>query len=139
MLLRPVHTRFDRYLSERGVLLDDSDCEHVHKFIDEGSKIRGSQHRDKDPYHDKDEHDRFRVWLNDKYNAIGQDRATDWLRSDLGHFSLDHAKDSLRRNASEKSLFDFANRSMCQKSLDGAKFYPKKRVKLSFGISIIVE
>jgi len=107
------HTQFDEYLAEKGVLLTDGKYKSVHKFMDEGVWSFGSEHRELDFYHGEDG---LRQWLNGKWNVIGQDRATDWLRAGFGHLCLDDAERRLGKKVSNIKLFDSAYRSMCQRS-----------------------
>ena len=125
MPLGPKHKKFDRYLAERGVLFPNASYEKVHEFIDRGVKKYGPNHREKDDYHNADEH-AFRDWLNGKSNIIKQDMATDWLRAGYGHYCLDDAERRSPKNISDDKLFDSAYRSMCQKGWDRAKFYFSK-------------
>ncbi|MGB3478775.1 MAG: hypothetical protein WBB67_06415 [bacterium] len=122
MPVRTVHKEFDKYLSERGILLPDASYDRVHEFIDRGIYTFGAQHRELDIYHQEEG---LRSWLHSKYNIIGQDLATDWLRAGLGHFCLDEADSSLNGRYSQDSLFDSAYLSMAQRGWTKVKFVRK--------------
>lgn len=109
---RSRHEQFDRFLAERGILLHDSQYGEVHKFMDNGVKLFGARHRGVDKYHGEEG---LRQWINGKYNIIGQDRATDWLRAGLGHICLDEAESSLDKQYSMDEVFNSAYRSMVKR------------------------
>lgn len=112
---RKIHVKFDKYLSDQGVLLQDVGYSQVHAFMDAGVKSFGAQHRDLDLFH---KGKGLRSWLNGKWNVIGQDLATDWLRAGLGHICLDEADSSLDL----EEVFDLAYRSMVQRGWTKARF-----------------
>jgi hypothetical protein len=116
---RNKHEEFDRFLAGKGVLLHDGQYGEVHTFMDRGVNSFGAEHRVLDIYHQKEG---LRKWLNGKYNVIGQDRATDWLRAGLGHICLDEAESSLFKEYSWEEVFDSAYRSMSQKRWTKARF-----------------
>ena len=118
---RIFHERFDKYLSERAVLLEDRRYGAVHAFMDRGVKSFGGTHREMDLYHQEEG---LRKWLNGKYNVIGQDQATDWLRAGLGHICLDEANSSIHMKYSWEKVFDSAYRSMAQRRWNRARFVP---------------
>lgn len=125
MPIKGSHTEFDRFLASKGVLLEDGQYAEVHTFMDSGVKSFGANHREIDIYH---EEEGLRQWLNGKYNVIGQDRATDWLRAGLGHISLDEADRRLKRYFKRYSLekvFDSAYRSMAGRRWTKARFVPR--------------
>lgn len=119
MYKRKDHIKFDEYLSERGVLLEDAGYDKVHAFMDAGVKSFGAQHRLLDPFH---KGKGLRSWLNGQWNVIGQDRATDWLRAGLGHICLDEADTELDLKYSVEEVFDSAYRSMVQRGWTKARF-----------------
>lgn len=118
---RKEHEDFDRYLAERGVLLPDGQYGEVHTFMDKGVRDFGAGHREVDIYHRERG---LRQWINGKYNVVGQDRATDWLRAGLGHICLDETDRSLWRSYSLESVFDSAYRSMVRRNWTKKKFIP---------------
>ena len=100
----------------------------MYDFIDRGVEIFGCKHREKDPYHGEGTRAKtrdLRNWLNGKYNVIGQDRATDWLRAALGHICLDDAYRELYYNYSRDEIFDSAYRYMYRRRWTKKKFAPK--------------
>jgi len=122
------HEEFDRFLAEKGILLPDGRYGEVHAFMDRGVKLFGSEHRKIDKYHGKGSRAKakgLRQWLNGKFNVIGQDRATDWLRAGLGHICLDDAESCLDRSYSWDEIFDSAYRSMAQRRWTKARFVPR--------------
>lgn len=122
-----MHLKFDEYLAKRGILLSDGKYNAVHKFIDKGIKFYGAEHRTNDPYHKFTRRlQALRTWLNGKYNIIGQDRATDWLRAGVGHLFLDYFTSNLDRRYSWLSIFDSAYRSMVQRGWTGVRFLRRK-------------
>jgi len=116
---RALHENFDKYLAERGVLLLDGRYGQVHTFMDLGVRTYGPKHQEEDDYHQEEG---LRSWINGKYNVIGQDRATDWLRAGLGHICLDEANRRVPDSESWITLFDSAYRSMVQRGWNRAKF-----------------
>jgi hypothetical protein len=122
---RKVHEEFDRFLAKKGVLLPDGQYGEVHVFMDRGVEAFGSKHRELDKYHGKGTRTKakgLRQWLNGKYNVIGQNRATDWLRAGLGHICLDEAETCLDKDYSWEEVFDSAYRSMAQRRWTKARF-----------------
>lgn len=119
---RMFHEQFDEYLSDHAVLLEGGRYGTVHSFMDRGVKTFGAMHRELDLYHQQSG---LRRWLNGKYNLIGQDQATDWLRAGLGHICLDQAESSLPTVYSWKEVFDSAYRSMAQKGWNRSRFVPR--------------
>lgn len=119
MSSRNKHEKFDRFLAGKGVLLPDGEYGKVHEFMDRGVKSFGAEHRKVDIYHLEEG---LRQWLNGKYNVIGQDRATDWLRAGLGHICLDESDSSLSKEYLWKEVFDSAYRSMAQRRWTRARF-----------------
>jgi len=121
------HEEFDRFLATKGVLLSNGGYGEVHTFMDRGVEIFGSMHRELDKYHGKGTSAKakgLRRWLNGKYNVIGQDLATDWLRAGLGHICLDDAESYLNGSYSWEEVFDSAYRSMVQRKWTKARFMP---------------
>lgn len=118
---RNKHEEFDRFLAEKSVLLSDGQYGEVHAFMDRGVEAFGSQHRELDKYHKEKG---LRKWLNGKYNVIGQNRATDWLRAGLGHICLDEAETHLHESYSWEEVFDSAYRSMAQRRWTKTRFVP---------------
>ena len=116
---RSRHEKFDRYLAKRYVLFRDGQYGEVHAFMDMGVTAFGANHREVDVYHSEKG---LRKWLNGKYNVIGQDRATDWLRAGLGHICLDATDRSLWKTYSWHKVFDSAYRSMAQRGWTKARF-----------------
>jgi hypothetical protein len=90
--------------------------------MDRGVEAFGSQHRELDKYHKEKG---LRQWLNGKYNVIGQNRATDWLRAGLGHICVDEAETYLHESYSWEEVFDSAYRSMAQRRWTKARFVPR--------------
>jgi hypothetical protein len=121
MPFRDKHKAFDKFLAMKGVLLPDGQYEQVHAFMDRGVKEFGSAHRELDSRHTEE---KVRQWLNGKYNVIGQDRATDWLRACLGHICLDEIESYLKTTYSWEEVFDSAYRSMAQRKWTKARFVP---------------
>lgn len=125
---RKIHEEFDKFLARKEVLLADGRYGVVHTFMDRGVKIYGSEHRGQDPYHGKGPRTKarwLRRWINGKYNVIGQDRATDWLRAGLGHICLDEVDSALYKNYSLETVFDSAYRSMARRRWTKARFVPR--------------
>jgi hypothetical protein len=118
---RQKHEAFDRYLARKHVLLPDGKYGEVHAFMDRGVRDFGASHREVDIYHREKG---LRQWLNGKYNVIGQDRATDWLRAGLGHICLDERESYLYKSYSWPEVFDSAYRSMAQRRWTKARFVP---------------
>ncbi len=87
--------------------------------MDSGVNSFGAEYRVLDIYHQEEG---LRKWFNGKYNVIGQDRATDWLRAGLGHIRLDEAESSLIKDYSWEEVFDSAYRSKSQKRWTKARF-----------------
>jgi hypothetical protein len=120
---RITHERFDEFLANKGILLSDARYGNVHRFMDTGVKIYGPDHRNYDPYHERDG---ICTWITGKRNVINQDHATDWVRSALGHICLDKAatrfKNKKRSDYSEDALFKSAYRSNVQKGWTRARF-----------------
>ena len=116
---RNIHEKFDRYLADRGVLLEDGQYAEVHFSMDKGVKSFGANHREIDIYHAEEG---LRQWLNGKYSVMGQDRATDWLRAGLGHICLDEAESTLDEKYSLEEVFDSAYRSMAGRRWTKARF-----------------
>jgi len=121
---RNIHEEFDRFLAKKNVLLPDGQYGEVHTFMDRGVESFGSEHRELDLYHKEKG---LRRWLNGKYNVIGQDRATDWLRAGLGHICLDEAESYLHERYSWEEVFDSAYRSMAQRRWTKVRFVRRKR------------
>lgn len=124
---RRKHEEFDRFLAGKSILLPDGQYGEVHAFMDRGVKLFGSEHRELDMYHGKGTGAKakgLRQWLNGKFNVIGQDRATDWLRAGLGHICLDDAESCLDLNYSWDEIFDSAYRSMTRRRWTKARFIP---------------
>ncbi|MEM3629641.1 MAG: hypothetical protein QXE06_09795 [Candidatus Bathyarchaeia archaeon] len=122
------HEQFDRFLAEKGVLLPDGQYGEVHAFMDRGVKNFGSRHRELDIYHgigSRAKASGLRRWLNGKYNVIGQERATDWLRAGLGHICLDEANARLNKRHSWDEVFNHAYRLMSRRGWTRARFVPK--------------
>ena len=119
---RSKHEEFDRFLARKHVLLPDGQYGEVHAFMDRGVEAFGSQHRELDKYHKEKG---LRQWLNGKYNVIGQNRATDWLRAGLGHICVDEAETYLHESYSWEEVFDSAYRSMAQRRWTKARFVPR--------------
>jgi hypothetical protein len=119
---RNKHEEFDRFLAKKHVLLPDGQYGEVHAFMDRGVEAFGSQHRELDKYHKEKG---LRQWLNGKYNVIGQNRATDWLRAGLGHICVDEAETYLHESYSWEEVFDSAYRSMAQRRWTKARFVPR--------------
>jgi hypothetical protein len=110
-----IHVKFDRYLTERGVLLVGKTYRCVHIFIDNGVKAFGPLHRERDPYHNiRQNAHALRKWINGKYSVIKPDVATDFLRAGFGHYALDRVDSDLIKTYGWKSVFDSAYRSMVQ-------------------------
>jgi hypothetical protein len=105
MPCRNKHEEFGRFLAKKGVLLPDGRYGEVHTFMDRGTETFGGKHREYDPYHKEKG---LRQWLNGKYNVIGQDLATDWLRAGLGHICLDEVESYLKKSYSWEEVFDSA-------------------------------
>lgn len=125
---RRIHEEFDRFLADRNVLFPDGQYGKVHAFMDRGVRIFGKAHRELDIYHGKGTRMKakgLRQWLNWKYNVIGPDRATDWLRAGLGHVCLDEAETYLNESYSLEEVFDSAYRSMAQRGWTRARFVPR--------------
>jgi hypothetical protein len=130
MPCRNKHVEFDRYLAEKQVLFHDAGYSEVHKFMDLGVKSLGYRHRELDQYHGKGTRAKakgLRKWLNGKYNVIGQDRGTDWLRAGYGHICLDDAYYLMKANKvySWEDIFNSAYRSMAQRKWKNNRFVPK--------------
>jgi hypothetical protein len=120
-----IHEEFDGFLAKKGVLLPDGQHGQVHDFMDRGVKYFGSRHREVDKYHGKGTRVRakgLRKWLNGKFNVIGQNRATDWLRAGLGHICLDDADSSLDESYSLEEVFKSGYLSMVQRKWTKARF-----------------
>jgi len=116
---RKIHEEFDRFLASKGVLLRDGKYGQVHKFMDLGINSFGSEHRNFDIYH----HEKgLRKWLNGKYNVIGQDRASDWLRAGLGHLCLDKTESRLWKTYSWATVFKSAYNTMKRRGWTRARF-----------------
>jgi hypothetical protein len=113
------HEKFDRFLAMKGVLLPDGQYGKVHAFMDRGVESFGPDHRLLDVYHREEG---LRRCLNGKYNVIGQDLATDWLRAGLGHICLDKMESSLSGRYSWGKVFDSAYRSMARRGWTRARF-----------------
>ena len=127
---RKKHEQFDVFLAKKGVLLPDAQYGEIHKFMDRGVKFFGSNHRELDQYHGKGSKAKangLRQWLNGKYNVIGQDRATDWLRSGLGHICLDEADEYLPKSYSWEDVFNYAYRLMVRRRWTKARFVPRRK------------
>jgi len=116
---RHKHEEFDRFLAMKGVLVPDGQYGIVHAFMDLGVKSFGASHRDNDPYHWVEG---LRNWLNGKFNVIGQDRATDWLRAGLRHICLDDAESRLPQRNSWEEVFNSAYRSMVRRGWVRSRF-----------------
>ena len=116
---RGLHEEFDRYLASRGVLMDTTGYGSVHSFMDRGVTMYGGRHREFDPFHAESG---LRSWINGKRNVVGQDRATDWLRSGLGHICLDEIDSRLLKSYNWNSVFDSAYRSMVSRGWNTARF-----------------
>jgi hypothetical protein len=116
---RNKHEDFDRLLARKGILFPNGQYGEVHDFMDRGVNSFGPGHRELDMYHGEKG---LRQWLNGKYNVIGQDRATDWLRAGLGHICLDEAESSLSKGYSWEEVFDSAYRSMAQRGWTKTRF-----------------
>jgi hypothetical protein len=122
---RRKHEEFDRFLVTKNVLLPNGQYGQVHAFMDRGVEIFGGKHRELDLYHGEGTRTKakgLRRWLNGKYNVIGQDLATDWLRAGLGHICLDEAERKLPKRYSWKKVFDSAYRSMARRGWTKARF-----------------
>lgn len=119
MPTRRKHEEFDIFLAEKDVLLSDGQYGEVHSFMDRGVIFYGAAHRKLDVYHREKG---LRRWINGKFNVIGQDRATDWLRAGLGHICLDNTDSTLWRTYSWGAVFDSAYRSMAQKRWTKSRF-----------------
>lgn len=115
---RNIHEQFDVFLAKKDILLPDGRYGKVHEFMDLGVKSFGSTHREEDYFHGEEG---LRSWIKGKYNVIGQDRATDWLRAGLGHICLD-AMHRKNKDCSLDELFNSAYRSMAQRSWDRSYF-----------------
>lgn len=87
--------------------------------MDRGVWSFGVTHRERDFYHTEKG---LRKWLNGKYNVIGQKRATDWLRSGLGHICLDELESRLVLDYPWAEVFDSAYRSMVQRGWVKTRF-----------------
>ena len=116
---RGKHKQFDKYLAERHVLLSEAEYDKLHEFMDRGVGLYGSEHRERDVFHAEEG---LRSWINGKYNVIGQDLATDWLRAGLGHISLDEMERALDDDYDWHEVFDSAYRSMAQRGWIRARF-----------------
>lgn len=114
-----MHEKFDKYLADKGALLPDGKYGVVHGFMDKGVHSFGGNHRNVDIYH---RGIGLRSWLKGKYNVIGQERATDWLRAGLGHICLDEADSILSEVYPWEDIFDSAYRSMAQRKWTKARF-----------------
>ena len=128
MPCKDMHEQFDEFLAEKGVLLPDGQYGEVHAFMDRGVKNFGARHRELDIYHGieaKVGASGLRRWLNGKYNVIGQERATDWLRAGLGHICLDEADARLNKSYSWEEVFNHAYRLMARRGWTRARFVPK--------------
>jgi hypothetical protein len=127
---RDRHEQFDRFLAEKGVLLPDGQYGEIHAFMDRGVGNFGPRHRELDIYHGMGAKVRasgLRRWLNGKYNVIGQERATDWLRAGLGHICLDEADTRLNNSYSWEEVFNRAYRLMARRGWIRARFVPRKK------------
>lgn len=119
------HVQFDGVLSQKGALLPDGQYGEVYAFMDRGVKNFGPRHRELDIYHGagaKVRANGLRGWLNGKYNVIGQERATDWLRAGLGHICLDEADTRLDSSYSWEEVFNHAYRLMARRGWTRARF-----------------
>lgn len=116
---RNMHEEFDRFLAMKGVIFQDGQYGDVHDFMDLGVKSFGANHRKLDFYHNEEG---LRQWINGKYNIIGQNRATDWLRAGLGHICLDEAESTLAEKYLWEEVFDSAYRSMVQRGWARVRF-----------------
>lgn len=99
---RKKHEQFDEYLALKGVLMPDGRYAVVHSFMDKGVNCYGADHRNLDFYHQEEG---LRSWINGKYNVIGQNLATDWLRAGLGHICLDYKDSSIPADANWDIVF----------------------------------
>jgi hypothetical protein len=125
---RRKHEEFDRILAKKGVLLPEGQYGKVHAFMDRGVGIFGGAHRELDIYHGKGTRTKatgLRQWLNGKYNVIGPDLATDWLRAGLGHICLDEAERKLPKKYPWEKVFDSAYRCMAQRRWTRSRFIPR--------------
>jgi hypothetical protein len=128
MRSRNIHEEFDGILAKKGVLLPGGQYGEVHVFMDLGVRIFGKAHRELDMYHGKGTGTKakgLRRWLNGKYNVIGQDLATDWLRAGLGHICLDEAERKLPKKYPWEKVFDSAHRCMVRRKWTKARFVPR--------------
>jgi len=111
MPTRRVHLKFDQYLWEHGVILDDTYGDSVHKRLDKGLSKYGPDHQFMDYYHTEEG---IRYWLDNMPETMSQDRKTDYMRIALGHMVLDEMA-YRRPDLNEDDLIKAAYRSFIQR------------------------
>ena len=108
---RRVHLEFDEYLKDHGIINGYTYANTVHKRMDRGIIVWGSEHRDIDFYHSEEG---IREWLRGFSHLAYQETLTDYLRVALGHLVLDYMA-SRYEYENEYELMKSAYRSFIQR------------------------